>query len=387
VRARALAPPLICRAASQRSAADAHAAQLPEREADAADADAAAAPHTHAPRRAASWPFAANGAADAHARAFSAPPPPPLRYDTVRIFVLTAAWSAPRAANAARICAGAAEANADAAAARMSNASSDADADALQPRLREVSCRVVSALRGEAVTPEAAARAQAAGLVSLAPTPAAPPLLRALLLPLLPRALAPLLPEYPLNQLTPPNWRWRGALANTLGALACLREMAAAADADDAEFLRLQRHAGANDAASEVMLPSTRTLYVYLEDDADLGAAPERFPAALLAASSALPAAWDVMQLSPPAGLCARAARLPPPWRVPPGGLLTPRLALSRTTGVAFSAAGVASLLARLPATNTIDLWLRALMRARTLAVRVSCARLVDFHATSATQA
>jgi hypothetical protein len=325
-----------------------------------------------APRRAAPWPFAAGGAdADAHAAAALLPQQP--RYDAVRIFVLTAAWSAPRAANAARICAAARAAHAANTAAHANATASAAH------RLRAVSCRVVPALRGGELTPSDAARAQAAGLVSLAPLPPPPRLLRTLLLPLLPRALAPLLPEHPQNQLTPPNWRWRGALANTLGALSCLQEMAASAAEDDASFLQ--------NATSDAALPSARTLYVYLEDDAELGAFPERFAAALVAASEALPSTWDVLQLSPPRGLCDRAARLPPPWRVRPGGLLTPSLSLSRTTGVAFSAEGVASLLSRLPATNTIDLWLRALLRARALTVRVSCGGLVDFHATSATQA
>ena len=272
-------------------------------------------------------------------------------YDAVHAFVLTAAWSPPRAANAARIC--------DALRRGAANASRLPAGDPA-PR---VACTVLDALRGEALSDAAVAGFEAAGLISLRALPAAPWWRR-----LVPKPLRPGLPEFPANQMTAVNYRWRKCVANTVGCLTAVHAMAADA-------------AAAPDGGS-------RTLYVFLEDDAELGPAPGEFPAKLLAHAGALPrSGWDLLVLAPPPGVCERAARLPPPWRVPPGGVLVPRFSLSRSTAMAVSAQGATRLLSELPATNTIDLWLRGLMRARRLRALVSCAGLATFHATAADQA
>jgi hypothetical protein len=267
------------------------------------------------------------------------------RYDAVHAFILTAAWSQPRASNAARIC-------------DALRGGGNVTSAAARPH---VACTVLDALRGEALTDADVSSFEAAGLLSLQPLPT-PPWWSALV----PKPLTPGFREYPANQMTPVNHRWRKCVANTVGCLQAVRAMAADAST-------------AADGGSS-------TLFLFLEDDAEL--APGDFPAKLLAHAAALPRdSWDLLVLAPPPGVCQRAARLPPPWRVPPGGILTPYYSFSRSTAMALSAQGAARLLAQLPATNTIDLWLRELMRARRLRALVSCAGLVGFHATAAHQA
>ena len=275
----------------------------------------------------------------------------PVRYDAVHAFILTAGWSLPRAANAARICD----------ALRSGNATSRAAAGAAPPP--HVACTVLDALRGEALSDAAVAGFARAGLISLQPLPP-PPWWSSLV----PKPLTPGFREYPANQMTAVNHRWRKCVANTVGCLQAVAAMAADA-------------AAAPDGGSS-------TLFVFLEDDAELRPAPGDFAAKLLAHAAALPpSGWDMLLLAPPPGMCERSASLPPPWRVPPGGIMAPYYSLSRSTAMALSAQGAARLLGELPATNTIDLWLRELMRARRLRVLVSCAGLAGFHATAAQQA
>ena len=272
------------------------------------------------------------------------------RYDAVHAFILTAAWSPPRAANAARICD----------ALRSGGNMTSGAATAPRPH---VACTVLDALRGEALTDAAVSSFEAAGLISLQPLPT-PPWWSTLV----PKPLTPGFREFPANQMTPVNHRWRKCVANTVGCLQAVHAMAAGA-------------AAAPDGGSS-------TLFVFLEDDAELGPTPDDFAAKLLAHAAALPpSGWDMLLLAPPPGMCERSARLPKPWRVQPGGIMAPYFSLSRSTAMALSAQGAARLLAELPATNTIDLWLRELMRARRLRVLVSCAGLASFHATAAHQA
>lgn len=269
------------------------------------------------------------------------------RYDAVHAFILTAGWSPPRAANAARIC--------------TALVSGGGNASALASRPR-VACTVLDALRGEALSDAAVLGFEHSGFISLQPLPAAPWWHA-----LVPKPVLPAFREHPANQMTAVNHRWRKCVANTVGCLHAVRAMA-----DDA--------AAAADGGRS-------TLFVFLEDDAELGPAPQDFPAKLVAHAATLPRSWHLLVLAPPPGVCQRAARLLPPWRVPPGGVLTPRYSLSRSTAVALSAQGAARLLAELPATNTIDLWLRSLMRDHRLRALVSCAGLATFHATAASQA
>ena len=268
------------------------------------------------------------------------------RYDAVHAFILTAAWSQPRAANAARIC-------------DALRGGGNVTSAAARPH---VACTVLDALRGDALTDADVSSFEAAGLLSLQPLPT-PPWWSALV----PKPLTPGFREYPANQMTPVNHRWRKCVANTVGCLQAVHAMAADA-------------AVAPDGGGS-------TLFVFLEDDAELGPEPGDFPAKLLAHAVALPPSWDMLLLAPPPGMCERSEHLPPPWRVRPGGIMAPYYSLSRSTAMALSAQGAARLLAELPATNTIDLWLRELMRARRLGVLVSCAGLASFHATAAHQA
>jgi hypothetical protein len=290
-------------------------------DASRAAAQAAAAPaHANATHRDAS-----HAAAPRRHGGASAQPSPAPRYDTVRVFVLSASWDAARAANAAAICGA----------------------------LRPGRCRVTPALRAAELTAADKAALEAEGLVSRAPLPQ-PPLWSAALQAVLPRAAWPLLPEYPVNQLTAAHRP--GALANTVGAARIIRAMAAAAGA-----------AGAGAAS--------RTLYVYLEDDASLGADAAAFEPRLLELSQRLPQGWHALSLAPEARTCARSARLP--WYDAASGLVTPRLAFSRTTAVVYSAEGVATLAAALPADDVIDLWMRRLMRQRRLRLLLHCGGLV----------
>lgn len=120
-----------------------------------------------------------------------------------------------------------------------------------------------------------------------------------------------------------------------------------------------------------------RTLFLYVEDDADV---PEAafFESRLLRladeAERAYPR-WDVLSLAPVPATCARSAALP--WFDARSQLVHPRLAFSRTTAVAVSHRGVERLLAALPADNVIDLWMRRLMRQGQLNILLHCGGLV----------
>jgi len=271
---------------------------------------------------------------------FTARREPCARYNAIRVYVLAATWVPARAANAASICA-------TVVAAPRTYANG----------LKEVTCVVTPGVWGAVATEDDMRAFEAEGLVSFAPLPP-PPFWRALVLP---RMVSPLLPEFPVNSLADTrNARRRHMVANTIGVLRALQNMAR-----DAAFV---------DAGSQA-----RTLNVFFEDDADLSAYGSGFAEALLKTSTRLPCAWDMLLLAPPPDLCERAAKLPWPWHVPPGGLIAPRLSLSRTTALVFSPQGVRRVLEQMPATNVIDLWLRALMRAGRLRVRISCGQLVGF--------
>lgn len=275
-----------------------------------------------------------------------APVPPGV--GPLRVRVLTCGWVGERAAAAGATCA------------------------ALPPG----TCAVVDAPRGDALSPDQLAGFAAAGVVSLAPTPE-PPLLRRLLP--LPKLLQPLFAEYPLNQMVV-SPRAAKTVANTVGAVNIIREFAA--------------------FTHDPSLPPP--LLVFLEDDAQI-VRPDSFPAELAAlvaelsrggaaASSSSPPAntnstaaaarrvasvavahpdpWHLLSLFPSPGLCDTARRSP--W-LPPSGLLRTRRSFSRSTALAFSVTGARVLVESLPATNTIDLWLRELMKNGILMVHVHC--------------
>ena len=295
-----------------------------------------AAAHSHHNRTHANTPPAAAAAAAA-AGAAGAPPQAPSqlaggRYDAVQVYILTAAWDAARAVNAHAVCGA----------------------------LRAGTCAVVPGIYAKGMNESGLAALEAEGLVTRRPLPAPPAWLA-----LVPGPLRPLAPEYPANQMLV-SYRAAAALANTAGNARILRIMAAAAAA----------------AGPEV---ASRTLYVYLEDDADLGDAPGAFEARLLALAQALPRAWDVLSLTPAPRVCENSARLP--WYDAASGLVRPRLAFSRTTAVVYSQRGVARLLAALPADNIVDLWYRRLMRQGKLAILLHCNRLVRIGAQAAQQA
>lgn len=201
---------------------------------------------------------------------FTARREPRARYNTVRVYVLAATWVPSRAANAASLCA-------TVTAAQLTHASG----------LKEVTCVVTPGVRGAVATEDDVRAFEAEGLISFAPLPPPPFWRRALVLP---RLASPLLPEFPVNSLVDTrNGRRRQMVANTVGVLRALQGMA--------------RDAAIVDAGSQA-----RTLYVFFEDDADLGAYGSGFPGALLETSTRLPRAWDMLLLAPPPGLCERAA-------------------------------------------------------------------------------
>ena len=271
----------------------------------------------------------------------------PRRYDSVRVYILLAEWNAERVANAERIC------------------------GALVPS--GVPCERVPAVRGDALSNASLAALEEEGVVTRAELPPPPPPWTWLHLP---HAIAPLGPDYLPNQLNASwNWRWHKALGNTVGTVRCLQAMAKHAAALDA----LPRPAGAQP-------PSERVLYVYLEDDAYVADLPA-FKRRVLDTAERLPRAWHLLLLAPPHGMCERSAWLPPPWGVRHGGIMAPRYAYSRTTGVVHSIAGVHALLDALPAFNIIDMWYRALMRAGKLIVRIHCDDIVQLGDAAARQA
>jgi len=270
---------------------------------------------------------------------------PALRYTHLRLYVLVADWVPERLANAEAIC------------------------SELAPR--GLTCVLVPAPRGQDFTPANVSALEAEGVVSLRELP---PVRR--VPPLVPPLLHPLFSNGIPNQLNAThNHRWNKALGNTLGVVRALQAMARDASALDARARR------AGEAA-----PSERTLFVFLEDDA-LIRDYSTFEARVLDVCQRLPSRWDLLLLTPPPGMCERAAWLPPPWHVSRGGIMTPRFAFSRSTGVVHSAQGVQTLLGNLPAFNIVDMWYRALMRAGKLDIRIHCGDVVTFGATAAKQA
>lgn len=263
-------------------------------------------------------------------------------YDSLRAYILVAEWAPERKANAEEICA------------HVSAASWP--------------CALVPAPKGQEYTNASIAALEAEGVVTLAPTRPEPPPLP----PWLPKVVGPVLRDWLPNQLNASfNWRWNKALGNTVGVIRALQAMQA--DIDAAE----KQQPGS----------SARTLYLFLEDDA-LVKSYDTFTADVFSTAARLkPGTWDLLLLTVTPGLCQRSAKLPPPWRVPHDGMFTPRYSYSRTTGMVHSAEGVARLLANLPADNIIDMWIRELMRARKLRIRMHCGDIVTFGATAKNQA
>lgn len=278
-------------------------------------------------------------------------------YDDVRVYILVCDWVPARKENAETLC------------------------SALSTR--GVACTLVPAPRGDELSEADLVALEREGVISRASPAAVPFPGEAALRSALPPFLRPLLPERLPNQLNASfNWRANRAAGNTVGALRCAQAMAAEAD-------RLAAAASAAEASgqSPTLPDGSRTLWVYLEDDAVVSDLDGFKPRLLAAASSLRSALWDLLSLAPPPGLCERLARLPFPLRVERGGTLAPRLSFSRTTGVAFSLRGVRALLAHAPATSVIDMWIRGLMRARQLDVRVHCDDIVTFGDVAKTQA
>jgi hypothetical protein len=289
-------------------------------------------------------------------------------FDSVRVYILVCDWVPARKTNAAALCDSLAAAG--------------------------VACALVPALRGDELSEADLTALEAEGVITRAWEDALPKAGEAALRSALPRALHPLLPEHLPNQLNAShNWRANRAAGNTVGAIRCAQAMAAdaaavaAAAADAAQ--RADAPAGGGDAATHVRAVggADSTVWVYLEDDAVLSDTA-RFATRLLAAANSLGASsWDLLSLAPPPHMCERAAALPWPLRCGRGCSLAPRYSFSRTTGVAFSAAGVRALLAAQPANNVIDMWIRQLMRAGKLRVRIHCDDLVTYGEVAKTQA
>lgn len=254
------------------------------------------------------------------------------RYDTVRVWLLSATWDAQRTVNAHAVCAA----------------------------LRPGHCRVVSGIHAAELNETALLALEAEGVVSRAPLPPRPLWYRRV-----PDALMPLLPEYATNQMAASH-RTGAITAIAAGSARILRQMAAAA-------------AAAGPAAA------ARTLYVYLEDDADLGAEPALFETRLLELGDLLPWRWDVLSLTPVPRVCSRSAMLP--WYSARSALVRPRLAFTRTTALAHSARGLQRLVAAMPVTNAVDLWYRQLMRQAKLVILLHCGGLVRIGTQSDKQA
>ena len=257
---------------------------------------------------------------------------PNARYDAVRVWVLSAVWDAQRTLNAHAVCAA----------------------------MRPGRCRVVAGIHAAELNETALLGLEAEGIVTRKHLPPRPDWYRHV-----PNSLLPLLPEYATNQMAASH-RTGAITAIAAGNARVLRQMQAAADA-----------AGA--AAAE------RTLYVYLEDDADLGAEPAHFEARLLELAEMLPWRWDVLSLTPLPRVCKRSAMLP--WYSRRSALVRPRLAFSRTTALAHSARGLRRLLAALPVSNAVDLWYRQLMRQAKLVILLHCGGLVRIGASADKQA
>lgn len=262
-------------------------------------------------------------------------------YDSLRVYILVADWSPDRKANADEICA--------------------------HVRV-DWPCTLVPAPRGHEYDNSSIAALEAQGLVTLAPTQPEPAPLPGWV----PQVVRPALRDWLPNQLNASfNWRWNKALGNTVGVIWALQQMKE--DIDAAEAIQ----PGA----------SAKTLYVFLEDDALIRSYPTFSRDVMCTASRLRPGSWDLLLLTVSPGLCKRSAKLPPPLRVPHDGLFTPRFSFSRTTGMVHSAEGVARILDNLPADNIIDMWLRRLMRAGAVRVRMHCGDIVTFGATAAKQA
>ena len=255
------------------------------------------------------------------------------RYDGLRVWVLTAFWDVQRTLNAHAVCAA----------------------------MRPGRCRVVAGIHAAAELNETGLLAlEAEGIVTRKHLPPRPQWYRRV-----PDQLLPLLPEYATNQMAASH-RTGPITAIAAGNARVLKQMAAAAEA-----------AGPAAAA--------RTLYVYLEDDADLGAEPALFEAKLLELADKLPWRWDVVSLAPVPRVCSRSAMLP--WYSRRSALVRPRVAFSRTTALVHSARGVQRLLAALPVNNAVDLWYRALMRQGKLVIMLHCGGLVRIGASADKQA
>ena len=255
------------------------------------------------------------------------------RYDAVRVWVLAAVWDAQRTLNAHAVCAA----------------------------MRPGRCRVVAGIHAAMELNETGLLAlEAEGIVTRKHLPPRPEWYRRV-----PDQLLPLLPEYATNQMAASH-RTGAITAVAAGNARILKQMAAAAEA-----------AGPAAAA--------RTLYVYLEDDADLGSEPALFEAKLLELADKLPWRWDVLSLAPLPRVCSRSAMLP--WYSRRSALVRPRLAFSRTTALVHSARGVQRLLAALPVNNAVDLWYRALMRQGKLVILLHCGGLVRIGALADKQA
>ena len=255
------------------------------------------------------------------------------RYDAVRVWVLTAVWDVQRTLNAHAVCAA----------------------------MRPGRCRMVAGIHAVTELNETGLLAlEAEGIVTRKHLPPRPEWYRRV-----PDQLLPLLPEYATNQMAASH-RTGPITAIAAGNVRVLQQMAAAAEA-------------AGPAAA------TRTLYVYLEDDADLGAEPALFEAKLLELADKLPWRWDVLSLAPVPRVCSRSAMLP--WYSRRSALVRPRLAFSRTTALVHSARGVQRLLSALPVNNAVDLWYRALMRQGKLVIMLHCGGLVRIGAQADKQA
>jgi hypothetical protein len=241
-------------------------------------------------------------------------------------YVLTATWVPERLANAQQLCA------------------------AFPPRV----CKVSPAPQGDLLTPADLDSFQHQQLISLAQPPRPWGIS-------LPRPLRPLGVEHDSNQMVVSH-RAHKAVGNTVGIIRILQHMAATAAAADTY------------AAShgEATAPSGSMTFVLLEDDAQLAEPVANFTDRLQALLSLLPRNdWHAVSLTPPPGMCSRARRLP--WFPRRTGVVAATFSFSRTTALVLNIDGVSALLAALPATNTVDLWIRQAVRARKLRMRIHC--------------
>lgn len=272
----------------------------------------------------------------------------------VQVYILTASWELSRAGHAQSIC----------------------------DNMSTSECHVVEGIKSsELETAEAQQAYVTAGEVNLDDLPGAPRWRLKL-----PGLLRVLQREYPKNQLQYP-----ARLANTLGNIMILKKMHARIAADHGWLASpppaAPHKSGRASAAHPPPAPapgtvaaSENTLYVYLEDDADVGE-PLEFEARLLQLSREFPPDWDLVSLVPAAGVCERSRWLP--WH-PSSDIIHPRVSFSRTTAIVYSERGVTTLLANMPADNTVDMWYRRLMRQGKLNVYTYCGGLVKLSADAA---